>query len=130
MSTFERLRHALSCPLPCRGCASSHSRTPQQSSCLRIPASMRAMTPPARGRTPEARGRPPQGRCSAPCSGPRPCFPLRSCRHFYPPIFLRLSFHGRRIRVLHFKPIGGEPGGGILALRDDPLEAKLAGVGE
>src|SRR5436190_22225758 len=81
MSTFERLRHALSCPLPCRGCVSSHSRTPQQALGLRIPASLLAMTPPVQGRTPEARGRPPQGRCSAPCLGPRPCFPLRSCRH-------------------------------------------------
>jgi len=38
---------------PCRGYASSHSRTPQQSSCLRIPASMRAMKPTVQGRTPD-----------------------------------------------------------------------------
>jgi hypothetical protein len=36
-------------------------------------------------KNPGSSGRPPQGRCSAPCLGPRPCFPLRSCRHFYRP---------------------------------------------
>src|SRR5262249_58895739 len=35
-------------------------------------------------------------------------------------------------RVLHLEPIGGAPRtvDGILALRDDAFEAKLAGVGE
>src|SRR5262249_48179274 len=39
---------------------------------------------------------------------------------------------GRCICVLHFEPVGRAPRtvGGILALRDDAFEAKLAGVGE
>src|SRR6516225_5490377 len=50
---------------------------------------------------------------------------------FYP-IPLGLPLYGRRIRVLHFEPIGGTPGtvDGILALRDYAFEAELAGVGE
>src|SRR5262245_56367675 len=49
-----------------------------------------------------------------------------------PPILLRFPLHRRCIRVLHFEPIGGAPGtvDGILALRDDAFEAKLAGMGE
>jgi hypothetical protein len=48
------------------------------------------------------------------------------------PILPPLRAHSRRIRVLHFKPIGGAAGtvGGVLALRDDAFEAKLAGMGE
>src|SRR6516162_7390994 len=48
------------------------------------------------------------------------------------PVLLGLPLHSRCICVLHFEPIGGAPGtvGGILALRDNPFEAKLAGVGE
>jgi hypothetical protein len=43
-----------------------------------------------------------------------------------------LSLHGRRIRVLHFEPLGraARTIGGILALRDNAFEAKLAGMGE
>src|SRR5262245_28201447 len=50
----------------------------------------------------------------------------------FAPLFLGLPPHGRCIRVLHFEPIRGAAGtaGGILALPDDALEAKLAGVGE
>src|SRR5262249_56717450 len=56
----------------------------------------------------------------------------RACDESSPPILLRLSLHSRRIRVLHFEPIGGAPGtvDGVLALRDDAFEAKLAGMGE
>src|SRR5262249_29358526 len=50
----------------------------------------------------------------------------------FAPIPLRLALHRRRIGVLHFEPIGGAPGtvDGILALRDDAFEAKLAGMSE
>src|SRR5262249_39291670 len=50
----------------------------------------------------------------------------------FAPFFLLFTLHGRRICVLHFEPIGRAPRtvGGILALRDDAFEAKLAGVGE
>src|SRR5262249_37405156 len=49
-----------------------------------------------------------------------------------PPILFRLPLHSRRICVLRFEPIGRAAGtvDGILALRDDAFEAKLAGVGE
>src|SRR5262249_31597605 len=48
------------------------------------------------------------------------------------PAFLGFALHRRSRRVFHFEPIGGAPGtlGGILALRDDALEAQLAGMGE
>jgi hypothetical protein len=51
---------------------------------------------------------------------------------FFAPILFGLALHGRRIGVLHFKPIGGATGtvGRVLALRDNTFEAKLAGVGE
>src|SRR5262249_7958440 len=43
-----------------------------------------------------------------------------------------LSLHCRSIRVLHFKPIGRAAGTveGVLALRNNAFEAKLAGMGE
>src|SRR5262245_38343114 len=49
-----------------------------------------------------------------------------------PPIFLSLPLHGWRVRVLHFEPVRRAAGtvGGILALRDDAFQAKLAGMGE
>src|SRR5215831_6472295 len=49
-----------------------------------------------------------------------------------PPILFRLPLHSRRICVLRFEPIGRTAGtvDGILALRHDAFEAKLAGVGE
>src|SRR5262249_22760718 len=48
------------------------------------------------------------------------------------PVLFCLSFHGRRIRVLHFEPVGRAAGtiGGILALRGNAFEAELAGMGE
>jgi hypothetical protein len=47
-------------------------------------------------------------------------------------VLLCFAVHGRRIRVLHFKPIGRAAGtvGGIFPLRDDAFEAQLAGMGE
>src|SRR5215813_10672606 len=67
----------------------------------------------------------------------RPCqTQMASCPALSPflfaPILLGFPLHGRCIRVLHFEPIGGAPGtvDGILALRDDAFETKLAGVGE
>src|SRR5262245_53884002 len=40
------------------------------------------------------------------------------------------TLHSRRIRVLHFEPIGRAAGtvGGLLALRDDALKTHFAGV--
>jgi hypothetical protein len=48
------------------------------------------------------------------------------------PILLRFPLHGWCIGVLHLEPIEGAAGtvGGILPLRDDAFDAKLAGVGE
>src|SRR6516225_4969026 len=45
-------------------------------------------------------------------------------------MLLGLTPHGRRIRVLHFEPIGRAAGtvGRILALRDDAFKTHLAGV--
>src|SRR5262245_59182446 len=42
------------------------------------------------------------------------------------------TLHSRRIRVLHFEPIGRAAGtvGGLLALRDDALKTHFAGVRE
>src|SRR5262249_2471008 len=50
----------------------------------------------------------------------------------FTPFFFGFALHGRCICVLHFEPVGRAAGtvGGILALRDDAFEAKLAGVGE
>ena len=47
-------------------------------------------------------------------------------------MLLGFTPHGRRIRVLHFEPIGRTAGtvGRILALRYDAFEAELAGVVE
>ena len=50
----------------------------------------------------------------------------------FAPIFLRFTYHGRRVRVLHFEPIGRAAGAVARAepLRDDAFESHLAGVGE
>src|SRR6516164_7753030 len=54
------------------------------------------------------------------------------CQHPPPPVLPRFPLHRRSRRVLHLEPIGRAAGtvGGILALRDDAFEAKLAGMGE
>jgi hypothetical protein len=46
------------------------------------------------------------------------------------PILFRFTFHGRRIRVLHFEPIRRAAGTvrRLLPLRDNAFEAKFAGV--
>src|SRR5262249_60700481 len=49
-----------------------------------------------------------------------------------PPILLRFPLHRRASRILHLEPVRRATGteGGVLALRDDAFEAKLAGMGE
>src|SRR5262249_34296218 len=49
-----------------------------------------------------------------------------------PPILLRFPPHRRAGRVLHLEPVGraARTVGGILSLRDNAFEAKLASVGE
>ena len=50
----------------------------------------------------------------------------------FSPIFLRLPLYRRRLRVLHFEPVGRAAGtvGRVLTLRHDTFKPHLAGVGE